>query len=284
MASADDGPNRAQVEYWNEQSGPKWVEKQAELDRLLLSLGTAAMDRLALRPGERVLDVGCGCGDTTLELARRVGAGGFAQGIDVSAPMLERARERARGAGNVEFVLGDAQTQRFEPAFDAIFSRFGVMFFADPTAAFANLRGALRPGGRLGFVCWQEIRKNAWCIVPLAALAKHVELPPPPPADEPGPFAFGDRARLAGVLAAAGFDDVRIESHEEPLTLGVGSLDQAVAFVTETGPASRLVKDLSPDVKARVLESVREALAPFGGPAGYQLGGAAWMVTARIPA
>jgi SAM-dependent methyltransferase len=280
----DNGPNRAQVEYWNEQTGSKWVEKQAELDRLLLSLGTAAIDRLAVRPGERIIDVGCGCGDTTLELARRAGPDGRVVGIDLSAPMLARARERARGASNVDFVQGDAQTHRFESTFDALFSRFGVMFFIDPPAAFTNLRRALRPGGRLAFVCWQPLSKNAWGMVPIAAIAKHVPLPAPPPPDEPGPFAFGDAERVRRILREAGFEGVAIDPHEEPLTLGVGSVDEAVAFVSETGPTARLIKDLSPEIKEEVLASVRGALAPFASPAGYQLGSASWMVTARIPA
>lgn len=281
----ESSPNRAQVEYWNEQSGPKWVEKQAELDRLLASLGTAAMDRLPLRSGARVLDIGCGCGDTTLEIARRVGRNGFVVGADVSAPMLGRARERARGLSHVRFLEADVQAHRFEPPlFDAAFSRFGVMFFADPAIAFANVRAALRPGGELSFVCWQELGKNPWCLVPIMAMAAHVQLPPPPAPGEPGPFAFGDPDRVRHILGAAGFTTVRVDAHEQPLTLGVnGSLDDAVEFSTQAGPASRLMKDLPGEVKARVLVSIREALAPFARPDGVRLDGACWLVTAQNP-
>lgn len=283
MATTD--PNNAQIEYWNEQTGPKWVAQQAELDRLLAPLGMAAMDRLALRPGQRVLDVGCGCGDTTLALAQRVGEAGTVLGVDVSTPMLARARERARRMPNVGFVQADAQTHRFEPgSFEAIFSRFGVMFFADPTASFANLRTALRAGGELAFVCWQEIGKNPWCTVPLAAMAPLVQLPPPPPPGEPGPFSFGDAARVRGILEGAGFARARIDPLEQALNLGAdGTLEQAVQFTTEAGPASRFLRDVSAEVKARVRDAVRTALAPFAGPNGVRLTGACWIVTARNP-
>jgi SAM-dependent methyltransferase len=276
-------PNRAQMDYWNEQTGPKWVAQQGELDRLLATLGTAAMDRLALRSGRRVLDVGCGCGHTTLELARRVGPTGGVLGVDVSGPMLARARETARSLPNVAFLQADAQTHRFEPAsVDAIFSRFGVMFFADPTAAFANLRTALRPGGELAFVCWQELGKNPWCTVPLAALAAHVQLPPPPLPGEPGPFAFGDATRVSGILGDAGFSQVYVAPLERPLRLGGdGSLEHAVRFALEVGPASRLMKDVADDVRARVRDAVGAALEPFVGPEGVRLAGACWVVTGR---
>ena len=165
------GPNAQQVEYWNTQ-GARWVEVGPRIDAQLEPLGLATIERAAVRVGERVLDVGCGCGQATLQLAERVGATGSVLGSDISEPMLARARERAGEAGleNVEFRQGDAQTEPFpESHFDLIFSRYGVMFFADSEAAFANLRVALRPGGRLVFVCWQELGKNPWLEQPLGA-------------------------------------------------------------------------------------------------------------------
>jgi hypothetical protein len=156
------------------------------------------------------------------------------------------------------------------------------MFFADPTAAFANLRTALRPGGELAFICWQELGRNPWCTVPLAALAAHVQLPPPPPPGEPGPFAFGDARRVSGILAGAGFSQVDVAPLEQPLRLGGdGSLEHAVRFALEAGPASRFMKDVSGEVRARVQEAVGTALRPFAGPEGVRLGGACWVVTAR---
>ncbi|HWP64645.1 MAG TPA: class I SAM-dependent methyltransferase [Candidatus Limnocylindria bacterium] len=277
--------NQAQIDYWNGPSGTKWTRQQAELDRLLDELGRAAMDRLDPPPGARVIDVGCGCGATTLALAERVGARGRVLGVDVSAPMLERARERARSLANVELVQADAQTYPFEPgAADALYSRFGVMFFADPTVAFANLRRGLRPGGALAFICWQELTKNPWCLVTLGALAHHVPLPPPPAPGEPGPFSFGDAARVRGILEGAGWTEIELTAHEQALSLGMtGTLDDAARFSIETGPASRFLVDVAPDVIERVRDAVREALAPFEGPDGVRVGGACWIVSARNP-
>src|SRR6185503_11565956 len=186
------GPNAEQIKYWNETAAPKWVEYQAVLDTQLEELGRLAMERARLVPGERVLDVGCGCGATTRALAARVGARGSAHGVDISAPMLARAAEltRAAGVGNVRFTNADAQTYAFEPGgADVLFSRFGVMFFTDPPAAFTNLRRALRPGGRVAFVCWQPLAENPWLLVPLSTAAQHIQLPPPPAPGAPGPFA-----------------------------------------------------------------------------------------------
>ena len=167
------GPNAEQITYWNDTAGPKWVAYEDLLDAQIRALGEAAMDRVGIQTGDRVLDVGCGTGQTSIELARRVGTGGAVTAIDLSGPMLARARARADGAArSVDFLEADAQTHRFEPAsFDVCFSRFGIMFFAEPDVAFANLRSALRPAGRLGFVCWQRLADNPWMLVPLMAAA-----------------------------------------------------------------------------------------------------------------
>ena len=172
-------PNAEQVRYWNEVAGPRWVRFQEGLDRQLAALAEAALGRAAPAPGEAVLDVGCGCGATTLELGRRVGGSGRALGVDISRPMLERARARAQAAGGAgRLRRGRRADGEFEAgAFDLLFSRFGVMFFTDPAAAFANLRRALRPGGRVAFLCWQRFADNPWMLVPLGAVAQHVSLP-----------------------------------------------------------------------------------------------------------
>src|SRR5438309_1620679 len=198
--------NAEQIRYWNEAAGPKWVSFQKVIDAQIAPLGERAMDRASIAPGERVIDVGCGCGDTTITLARRVGPAGLVLGIDISAPMLERAAETARAAGlaNVRFENADAQTHRLSPgAFDVVYSRFGVMFFADPVAAFTNLRAALRPGGRLAFVCWRSLAENPLFTAPMAAAAKHLPPLPPPHPNAPDPFAFADRARVAQILETA---------------------------------------------------------------------------------
>lgn len=278
------GPNAEQIRYWNEESGPRWVALQALLDAELAPLGRAAMERAKIAPGERVLDVGCGCGATALELAERVGAAGAVLGIDISRPMLTRARERARQAGQAQlrFEHADAQTHDLAKAsFDVLFSRFGVMFFSDPRAAFANLRRALAPGGRLAFVCWQALARNAWMLVPMAAAARHVELPPPPEEGAPGPFAFADPERVRGILAGAGFAGIAIEPLEGELLLGGGgSLDQAAAFMVEIGPAAMALRKAGRERDPAVREAIRAALAPFETPAGVRLGYAAWVATA----
>jgi SAM-dependent methyltransferase len=280
------GPNAEQITYWSETTGPKWVALADLLDSQIGPLGELAMSSAALRAGERVLDVGCGCGHTSLELGRRVGARGRVQGIDISAPMLALARERAaqEGAGNVEFVLADAQTTALERGrFDLIFSRFGVMFFADPPAAFANLRRSLGAAGRLAFVCWQPLGSNPWMAIPLAAAAAHVPLPPPPPAGAPGPFAFGDPDRVARILTEAGFADVSLESVETTLRVGGDTgLEGAVRFLLEgVGPTSAALREAPDSLREKVADAVRTALAPHVTPRGVEVGAAVWIATAR---
>lgn len=282
-------PNDEQTRYWNQEAGPKWVELQEVLDHQIRPLGEAALDAAAPQPGERGLDVGCGCGDTSLALARRLGDAGRALGVDLSGPMLARARERAveAGLGNLEFLQADAQTHAFEPAsFDLAVSRFGVMFFADPAAAFANLARALRPGGRLAFVCWQPLARNPWMAVPaLAAAGELPEPPPPPDPHAPGPFAFGDPERVRGLLAAGGLDDVGVEALEGSLVVGHGlGFDAVVDFALRMGPTGRWLADASDALRERVRAAVDRALRPYAGDTGVRMAYAAWRVTARRPA
>jgi SAM-dependent methyltransferase len=235
-----------------------------------------------------VLDVGCGCGATSRALATRVGASGSVHGVDISTPMLERAGALAREAGhaNVRFTNADAQTHRFEPAgADVLFSRFGVMFFADPPAAFRNLRDALRPGGRLAFVCWRPLAENPWLLVPLGAAAQHMQLPPPPAPGAPGPFAFADPERVRGILDQAGFTRIKLDPVNDTLTVGGGGLDEAVHFLLEgVGPTSAALREADPAVRPRVFAAVKEALAPFVTREGVRMPAAAWIVTADAPA
>jgi len=276
--------NAEQVQYWTETAGPKWVRYDALLDRQIGPLGLRAMERGRIGSGERVLDVGCGCGDTSVTLGRRVGPGGGVLGVDISPVMLERARQRAADQPHVGFVLADAQSHRFEAGtFDVLFSRFGVMFFADPTAAFANLRTTLRPGGRLAFVCWQSLPQNAWLAVPLAAAARHITFPAPPAPGAPGPFSLADPHRVRDVLAGAGFADVACEADERSLIVGGGGgLDDAVDFLLDgVGPTSAALREAGPEARPRVAAAVREALAPYATADGVRLQAAAWIVTAR---
>jgi ubiquinone/menaquinone biosynthesis C-methylase UbiE len=286
MAIFTEGPNAEQIQYWNEQVGPKWVQLQNFIDAQIRPLGEIAIDRAGLKAGERVLDVGCGCGDAALAIAGRLGPTGEVVGIDISGPMLERARRAAQeaGIGNARFEHSDAQTHRFEPqSFDLAFSRFGVMFFADPAAAFANIRGALRPHGRLAFVCWRSLQENVWVRVPLAAALQHIPPPPIPPPDAPGPFAFADPDRLRDILARAGFADVRLEKIDESLSVaGEGGVELAAEFLVQMGPVGRILRELD-DAAAlsRVTDAVREALRPYATERGVRMPSAAWVVTAN---
>ncbi len=280
------GPNADQIQYWNEVGGPKWVALHDVISAQIRPLGALAMDRAGLAAGERVLDVGCGIGDTTLDLGRRVGPGGAVVGVDVSAPMLDRARAAAlsAGAANVAFENADAQTAALPGPFDVLYSRFGVMFFADPEAAFANLRRALRPGARLAFVCWRSLQENPWLVVPTLAVARHLPLPQPDP-HAPGPFAFADAARVGAILSRAGFVRVHHEPIDRELSVAGGrSLDETVDFLLQMGPASAALRqaNAAPELVDRVRADLREAIAPHAGPEGVRMGGAVWVVTAAV--
>ena len=276
--------NAEQILYWNAVGGPKWVHYQAMLDRQLDVLGEDTMRAAGVTAGESVLDVGCGCGSTTLELARHVGPTGRAVGVDISHPMLELARERAFAADlrHVFFEEGDAQTFHFRPGFDLVFSRFGVMFFDDPVRAFTNLRTALAENGRLAFVCWQGIQKNPWMGVPMMAALRHltVELPSSPHA--PGPFAFADIDRVKSILAASGYRDVTVEGRDVELSVGGGgTLDDTVRFVLEMGPVGRALAGASDEVREAVGRDVRESIAAYERPDGVIMKGAVWIVKAH---
>lgn len=281
------GPNKEQIEHWNDQAGPRWVAMQDMIDGQIRPLGEAAMERAAIKAGERVLDVGCGCGQTSLELARRVTASGSVTGIDISAVMLARAQQSAAelGVSNLRFLNADAQTHALDAAaYDVVFSRFGVMFFAHPDEAFTNLCRALRPGGRLAFVCWQALPDNAWMVVPLMAALQHLPPPPLPSPDAPGPFAFADPQRVEGILTRAGFADVQFESLRETLSIASGrSLDEVVDFMLQMGPTAVVMRDADADLRQRVVDAIREALRPYFGDAGVRMPSAAWVVTARRP-
>jgi SAM-dependent methyltransferase len=282
-----DDANTEQARYWNEVAGPKWVALHDFVEPQVAPIGVHTMQKAALDTGARVLDVGCGCGTTTLEIARRVGADGQVTGIDLSAVMLERARQAAQADGfsNVRFHQGDAQTHGFEAAcFDTVFSRFGVMFFNDPPSAFANLRRSLRSGGRLAFVCWQPLQENPWVFVPLGAAATQIELPSPPAPGSPGPFSLSDPTRVREILSAAGFEDVGLEDLRSELLVGGGSdMERSVDFLLQMGPTATAMREADPSKRPAVAAAVRESLLPYQTPAGVRLGFAAWIVTASNP-
>ena len=282
---ATDERNSDQVAYWNGPVGERWRARQQDQDTLLASVADLLLRGAAASPGEAAIDVGCGCGFTTLELARRVAPGGRVLGIDISAPMLERARERAPAHLAVEFIEADATTYPFEPAAaDLLFSRFGVMFFAQPRKSFANIRRGLRREARLAFACWREAQSNPWLMLPLEEACRHVPRPPASSADEPGPFAFADEHRVHDILESAGFESVSLEAVDLSLDVGVGrGLDAAVETAIGIGPASRALEGQPAPLRAAAAASIRAALARYQSGNAVSLPGAIWLVTATNP-
>jgi len=275
--------NADQIAYWNGPGGEHWTERQPLQDILLAPISQILIDSAAANPGERIIDVGCGCGSTSIALAQAVAPSGFVLGIDISAPMLARARQLAPKTLPVDFVLADATVHPFDPAsFDLLVSRFGVMFFAEPALSFANLRRALKPAGRLAFACWREPRENPMLMTPLQAAYKHVPKLPQPGPEDPGPFSFASEERVKRILREAGFVDVAIVPRNLSLDIAIGrGLEAAVQGAIEIGPASRALHDHPEDVRAAAKESIREALKPFVRGESVPLPAAIWIVTAR---
>jgi SAM-dependent methyltransferase len=285
MAASSSDPNAEQIAYWNDEAGTRWTAIQRRIDALFEGLTVAAIDSADPRPGESVLDVGCGCGATVLELARRVRPGGRVVGIDVSRPMLELASERvqAEELRSVTLHLADASTYPFHEAeFDLAFSRFGVMFFDDPITAFTNVRRSLSTGGRLACLAWRLLADNPWFAVPLAAALRFVPPPAPPDPEAPGPMSFADPARVKRILAAAGFTAIELQRRDVMMKLsGANELERATAFATQVGPASRALAGADAAVQAAATAAIHDALADYDGADGVMLPGSVWFVTAR---
>jgi SAM-dependent methyltransferase len=277
--------NAAQIAYWNDKAAATWTAFQERLDALFEPLTALALEAAGPAPGEYVIDIGCGCGATLLALADRVGPTGQVLGMDISHPMAARAREHIAAAGltNAQVLISDAAVHAFPPSgADLLFSRFGVMFFADPVAAFTNLRGAMRPNGRLLCAAWRPLADNPWFMVPQQA-ARDL-LPPQPPADPaaPGPFAFADKDRTVGIFADAGWKDVTLTRHDVPMRFAAsGQIEQATDFATHVGALGRMLADEGPESRAAVRLAVTEALKAYDGPAGINLSGSIWLISAR---
>jgi SAM-dependent methyltransferase len=279
----DASPNRAQIDYWNGPRGDFWVAEQEARDRELSFFGDSALRAAAPRAGEHVVDVGCGCGATTLALASAVGPSGSVLGIDVSGQMLARAAERALGLTHIRFERVDASLFPFDGSANLAFSRFGVMFFDDPRAAFTNIRRALVPGGRLAFACWRSLADNQWMNVAFNSVRAVVSSAlVVPPADTPGPLAFADATRVRSILESAGFEDASFVPLDHPMALGGNrGLDAAAKDALTLGPTARLLSDASDDDRAKAFVAARKALEPYARGDAVELAGAVWIVTAR---
>jgi len=271
---------------WDGASGENWVIHQLRLDLMLQAFGDAAIDAAAPAPGEQILDIGCGAGVTSLALADRVGTNGQVLGIDISPQLIARARADAPSNAPLRFELSDAATAALPPlVFDLLFSRFGVMFFDDPVAAFSHMRQTLKLGGRLAFVCWRGAQENDWVRLPMAAI-RHLVQPAPADPLAPGPFAFADRDRLSDLLTAAGFGDVTIAPFDTTIPYGhgetrAGAIEDALALAFAVGPLARALAGQPDDIRAQAAQAVREAFSRQPGDTSVLIDGAAWIVTAR---
>jgi SAM-dependent methyltransferase len=286
MADEATAANAAMRRYWNEVAGPRWVGRQGAQEARNAEMLAMLLAAAAAQPGERVLDVGCGTGVTTQPYGEAVGPAGHVTGIDISQPMLDAARGRIDAAGlrNVTLMLADAQVHPFAPAsVDLVTSRLGVMFFADPVAAFRNLVGALRPGGRLVMAVWAPLAENIHWQIPFAIAVKHLGPPAPQPAHAPGPHAFGDRAYLRGILDAAGFAEVAIEPRHFHIRgeTAAGMAEHIGLF----GAVQRLMDEKAADEQTRraVVEETEAAFARYATADGIRLPATFLLVTARRP-
>jgi ubiquinone/menaquinone biosynthesis C-methylase UbiE len=254
--------NEEQIALWNDTAGRAWVELQETLDQVFKPFQDLLVEAVAARNAKRVLDIGCGTGSTTLAIARRLGVEGSAVGLDISAPMIAHAKQRAaREIAPPRFICADAQTHAFEPAsFDMIVSRFGVMFFDDPVRAFANLRRAAASGAALHTIVWRSAADNPFMTAAERAAAPFLPQLPARKADEPGQFAFADRNRVQRILENSGWTEIDIQPLDVECTLTEHELD---AYITRLGPLGRVLPQLDEPTRARVMEAVRAAFEPY---------------------
>lgn len=282
-----DAANAEQVEFWNGEAGREWVARDKQMRSTLRPIGGEAIAAALVQPGEAVLDIGCGCADTSFALLESVGATGRVLGVDISGPMLAAATARAKQLpdelqGAIAFEHADASIYPFEAAsFDLIFSRFGVMFFADPAAAFANMRKALKPKGRIAFICWAPVSENEWITVPMSAAFQHVPRPEPMPPNAPGPFGLSEREFTQQMLGEAGYTDINIVSTRPVMRFGHGiEQDRVADFFIDIGPASRLLEDTAPNLRETVRLAMTQAVMPHYDGETVNLNASCWIVTA----
>jgi SAM-dependent methyltransferase len=277
--------NSAQAEYWNSAAGQKWTEHQEHQDHVLRPVSDRLIAAADPKPGDRVIDVGCGCGATAIDFAARVAPGGEVLGVDISEPMLARARDRGQSLP-IRFERADATVYPFKAkSADLVASRFGVMFFADPVKSFANLRKGLKASGRLAFACWREARENPFFVTPLREALKHAPPLPEMDPESPGPFALAAEARVRRILTDAGFTDVALTPADLELDIAGGrGLDTAVRAALTLGPTSRMLDGQSEAVRVAVTADMRKTLAAHARGSSVPLGAAIWIVTAANPA
>ena len=276
--------NVKQKEFWSGAGGDVWVNKQKEMDIMLNPLGQRAIDKLDLSNGKRILDIGCGCGATTLEIAKMIPEGKII-GVDISEPMLNQARKDAleMSLSNTEFVVQDVQTDEIsKDAFDIAFSRFGVMFFEDSYEAFKNINNALKIGGQLSFVCWQEPLLNPWQSLSIQVIKQFIDLPTPPP-KSPGPFAFEDKSYIEDILDRSNFKEINIDDNQEEIIMFSGkSLKEASEdYLTINPVVTEMLKNSPKELKEEILEALIIKFSDFHDGHGLVFPSATWIVTAK---
>jgi SAM-dependent methyltransferase len=268
-----------QAAYWNGPGGEGWLAAYQRIQRAIGDIGELGLQAAAARAGEHVIDIGCGTGDTTAALARAVGLAGHVLGVDISETLIVAAR--AHRLDNATFVVGDAATHPFQAGhYDLVFSRFGVMFFADPVAAFRNIRRALKPQGRLAFIAWRTPQENPWGTTPVRAAQPFLPPQQRPGPEDPGQFSFGDRARVERILGEAGFSALRLEPIDRQIWMG-DSVAEVVAGAGRFGPLARAFAGAEPAAIEKAKQAIAEVLAPHEGPDGVRLPGACWLVQAN---
>ena len=276
--------NSDQIEFWNSDHGLAWARYADTVHVMFSAITYAVLDAAEVGVGDRVMDLGCGNGGTTLAAAERVTAVGSVTAVDVSGPMIDRAQERADAANlvNVTFVLGDAAIYPFaEGSFDKLISRLGAMFFHDPAAAFARLGPTLGSGGRVALGVWRGPRENLWAMEPVAAAKPFLEMPPRPGPEDPGPFSFADPDRVRRVLAGSGWQNIDLAPLDFQIPLG-RTMEDALAFVMEMGPLSAPLGAVTGENRTKAIDAINRVLEENTGADGIvRLAGACWIVTAQ---
>ena len=275
--------NAKQKDFWSGKGGDYWVEKQSEMDIMLNPLGEKALAKLDLKSNSEVLDIGCGCGATTLEIAKKVSEG-TVTGLDISVPMLGKAESEAsiQGIANVDFKVVDVQVDQLtSEKYDYVYSRFGVMFFDDPYEAFKNIFSSIKEGGELSFVCWQDPSLNPWQSLSVQVIRGYLDMPSPPPRS-PGPFAFHEKDYVKEILEKSGFSDISFDDNQEDITMFSGkSLQEASEDYLAINPVvTEMLKDSPDDLKAEIVESLKEAFSEFHKGDGLVFPSATWVVSA----
>ncbi|RAZ91179.1 SAM-dependent methyltransferase [Mesorhizobium hawassense] len=273
-------PNTQQAALWNDASGKAWVEMQPILDGVLAPFESLVVDAGYPGEGRTVLDIGCGAGATTLAMARRVGNAGRCVGLDISRPLVALATERARAGevANASFGVGDAQAYGFESGiFDAVVSRFGVMFFDDPVAAFSNIRQAARPGGKLAFVAWRSPTENDFMTAAARTAAPFLPPAPAPDPEAPGQFAFADGARVRRILEASGWSSIEVERADVPCQIAEGDL---MTYATRLGPVGAALREVDRATAEKISAALPAAFASFVTDGKARFIAACWLVTA----